>query len=54
VIEVGWGRRARERLERAGADVLYRETPMVHQIDPTFLRDVVGWLDGVLAEVPQG
>ena len=44
VIEVEWGRRARELLERAGADVLYRETPMFHQIDPEFVRDVSRWM----------
>ena len=44
VIEVEWGRRARDLLERAGADVLYRETPMAHQIDPDFLREVGSWL----------
>jgi phospholipase/carboxylesterase len=45
VIEVDWGRRARERLETAGAEVLYRETPMFHQIDPGFVRDVSVWLE---------
>jgi phospholipase/carboxylesterase len=44
VIEVEWGRRAREQLERAGADVLYKETPMYHQIDPEFVREVADWL----------
>jgi phospholipase/carboxylesterase len=54
VIEVEWGRRARELLERAGADVLYRETPMFHQIDPEFFREISDWLRSVLAGVPQG
>jgi phospholipase/carboxylesterase len=45
VIEVDWGRRARERLENAGAEVLYRETPMFHQIDPGFVREVSAWLE---------
>jgi phospholipase/carboxylesterase len=54
VIEVEWGRRAREVLERAGAEVLYRETPMFHQIDPDFAREVSDWLRSVLAAVPQG
>jgi phospholipase/carboxylesterase len=53
VIPVEWGRRARALLERAGAQVLYRETPMFHQIDPDFLREVSRWLEGSLAEVPQ-
>jgi phospholipase/carboxylesterase len=48
VIAVEWGRRAQAVLEEAGADVLYRETPMFHQIDPEFMRDVTGWLRTVL------
>jgi phospholipase/carboxylesterase len=48
VIAVEWGRRAQAVLEEAGADVLYRETPMFHQIDPEFMRDVAGWLRTVL------
>jgi phospholipase/carboxylesterase len=44
VIEVEWGRRAWALLEDAGADVLYRETPMFHQIDPEFVREVSDWL----------
>jgi phospholipase/carboxylesterase len=44
VIGVEWGRRARALLEGAGAEVLYRETPMFHQIDPAFVRDVSEWL----------
>ncbi len=45
VIGVEWGRRARELLESAGAEVLYRETPMYHQLDPQFVRDVSVWLE---------
>jgi phospholipase/carboxylesterase len=48
VIEVDWGRRARAVLEAAGAEVLYRETPMFHQIDPEFVREVSEWLRDVL------
>lgn len=44
VIGVEWGRRARAVLEDAGADVLYRETPMFHQIDPEFVRAIADWL----------
>jgi phospholipase/carboxylesterase len=54
VIEVEWSRRAREVLERAGAEVLYRETPMFHQIDPDFVREVAAWLRSILARAPQG
>jgi len=46
VIEVEWGRRARGLLESAGAEVLYRETPMGHQLDPAFVREVAQWLPG--------
>jgi phospholipase/carboxylesterase len=49
VIEVEWGRRAKELLERAGAEVLYRETPMYHQIDPDFAHEVAAWLGANLA-----
>jgi phospholipase/carboxylesterase len=49
VIEVEWGRRAKELLERAGAQVLYRETPMFHQIDPVFVREVAAWLRSILS-----
>lgn len=47
VIGVEWGRRARHTLEAAGAEILYRETPMYHQIDPDFVREVSRWLDGI-------
>jgi len=41
VISVEWGRRARALLEDAGADVLYRETPVLgHGIDPAFLPEL--------------
>ena len=53
VIEARWGRDARRLLEEAGADVLYRETPMFHQIDPAFVREVGAWLGGALPEVAQ-
>jgi phospholipase/carboxylesterase len=48
VIGVEWGRQAREILEAAGADVLYRETPMSHQLDPQFVAEVAAWLAGVI------
>jgi len=40
VIAVEFGRDARERLEEAGAQVTYRESPMPHTIDPHFLREL--------------
>ena len=49
VISVDWGRRARELLEEAGAEPVYRESPTLgHSIDPGFLRELPGWLDDVL------
>ena len=49
-IPVEWGRRARALLENAGAEVLYRETPRFHQLDPEFVREVSSWiLEKVLA-----
>ena len=48
VIEVEWGRRARALLEQAGADVVYRETPMFHQIDPEFIPELSDWLGRLL------
>ena len=44
VIGVEWGRAARERLTKAGADVLYRESPMGHTIDPGYLDELSRWL----------
>jgi phospholipase/carboxylesterase len=44
VIGVEWGRAARDRLTEAGADLLYRESPMGHSIDPAFLDEIVSWL----------
>ena len=53
VIGVEWGRRARALLEEAGADVLYRETPMFHQIDPDFVRTLSGWIPAALARAAE-
>jgi phospholipase/carboxylesterase len=36
-IPVQWGRAARDTLQEAGADVLYRESPIEHWIDPDVL-----------------
>jgi phospholipase/carboxylesterase len=48
VIDVEWGRRARELLEAAGADVTWRESPMPHAVDPDYLRELAGWLERLL------
>ncbi|HEX6491450.1 MAG TPA: hypothetical protein VF002_08795 [Gaiellaceae bacterium] len=44
VISVDWGRRARQQLEEAGAEVLYRESPLPHAIDPHYLDELRPWL----------
>ncbi len=49
VIVADFGRDARRRLEEAGADVTWRESPMAHTIDPGFLRELPDWLRATLA-----
>lgn len=49
VIRVDWSRRARALLEAAGADVLYRESPLPHAVDPAFLRELVPWVEAATA-----
>jgi len=44
VISVEWSRRAKQRLEQAGADVLYREYPLPHAVDPGYLSELSTWL----------
>lgn len=44
VISVEFGREARRRLEASGANVLYRESPMFHGIDPHFLPVLRSWI----------
>jgi phospholipase/carboxylesterase len=45
VIGVEFGREARQLLEQAGADLLYRESPKGHSIDPSTLQALVPWVD---------
>jgi len=44
VISVEFGRDAHRRLEAAGADVSYWESPVPHTIDPAILPDLRRWL----------
>jgi len=44
VIPVEFGRAARALLEKAGAELLYREYPLPHTIDPSFARDLRDWI----------
>jgi phospholipase/carboxylesterase len=48
VIGVEWGRQARDRLTEAGASVTYKETPMAHSVDPSFVVQLRGWLGEVI------
>jgi len=44
IISVEFGRAARRTLEAAGAEPLYREYPLDHTLDPSFLAEVAAWL----------
>ena len=48
IIPVEFGRDARGRLEAAGAEVTWRESPIPHSVDPAFLRDLQPWLERVV------
>jgi phospholipase/carboxylesterase len=48
VISVEWGRRAQALLSEAGADVVYRESPLPHAVDPRFVRDLQSWVTETL------
>jgi phospholipase/carboxylesterase len=52
VIPVDFGRRARAILEGAGADLLYREYPLPHTIDPGFLDELRGWVRDAVDRAP--
>ena len=49
VIGVEWGREARSALEAAGADVVYREYPLPHAVEPGFLRELGPWVEAAIA-----
>ena len=44
MIPVEFGREARSALEAAGADVLYRESPLPHTIDPRFVPELADFV----------
>ena len=48
VIEVGFGRAARDQLEAGGIDVTYRESDVVHTIDPANIPVATEWLAATL------
>jgi phospholipase/carboxylesterase len=49
VISVEFGRQAKTILKEAGADVLYRESPMPHSVDPSFIAELQPWVWDVLS-----
>jgi phospholipase/carboxylesterase len=54
VISVEWSRRAKAELEAADAEVLYREYPLPHAVDPGYLSELSSWLAGVLERSSMG
>jgi phospholipase/carboxylesterase len=44
IISVEWSREARIVLEGAGADVLYREAPLPHAIDPSIVPELAAFV----------
>jgi phospholipase/carboxylesterase len=46
VIPAGFGHEARDLLTAAGADVLYRETPTTHTIDPAIIPELAAFVLG--------
>ncbi len=52
IISIDFARQAREVLARAREDVVYRESPLPHAIDPVFLGELVPWIRRVSAEMP--
>ena len=49
IIPVEFGRQAAARLREAGADVLHRESPVPHTLDPRELPTFVHWLQRTIA-----
>jgi phospholipase/carboxylesterase len=52
IIPAAYGRRARQQLEAAGAEVTYRESPLPHAIDPGFARELAPWVERALRLEP--
>jgi phospholipase/carboxylesterase len=48
VIDVSFGRAARDALEGAGPAVEYHESEAAHHVDPRSLAELPGWVDRVL------
>lgn len=54
VISAEWSRRGKQQLEEAGAQVLYREYPLPHAIDPALLAELAPWIASALYERATG
>lgn len=52
IIEVGFGRRARDLLEDGGLEVSYHESDVGHQIDPAHLSAASAWLGEAVPPLP--
>jgi phospholipase/carboxylesterase len=49
VISVDWSRQARAELVAADADVLYRESPLPHAVDPRFVAELQRWIETTIS-----
>jgi phospholipase/carboxylesterase len=54
VIPVELAHRSIAQLEDAGAEVLYRESPIDHAIDPAFVAELVPWLGAAVTRARAG
>jgi phospholipase/carboxylesterase len=52
IIPIEFARRSLDELDEAGADVLYRESPMDHSIDPAFVAELRPWIVAALESQP--
>jgi phospholipase/carboxylesterase len=53
IIPVEFGRQARDRLQAAGAEVLYRESPVPHTLDPRELPTFTDWVRSTIERSSQ-
>jgi phospholipase/carboxylesterase len=54
VIPVEFAHRSLAQLEAAGAEVLYRESPIEHAIDPEFVAELRPWLRAAVTTTGEG
>ena len=51
IISIDFARAARHQLVEGGAEVLYRESPVPHTIDPRVMPELRTWLEDAIARV---